>query len=57
MRPRLEEILSQLPPHFKDVNTLHGLLAQAIRSLRAGRPTFKGRYKNQVEGVQNERRE
>lgn len=49
MRPRLEEILSQLPPYLKDVNTLHGLLDQAIRSVRAGEPDFKGRYRHKVE--------
>jgi tRNA/rRNA methyltransferase len=49
MRPRLEEILSQLPPYFKDVNTLHGLLEQVIRSVKAGEPEYKGRYRHKVE--------
>lgn len=57
MRPRLEEILSQLPPHFKDVNTLHGLLDQAIRSVKAGQPDIKGRYKHRVETEQGLRKE
>ena len=45
MRPRLEEILSQLPRHIKDVKTLHGLLDQAIRSIRKGQVDLKGRFK------------
>jgi tRNA/rRNA methyltransferase len=49
MRPRLEEILSQLPPYVKDVSTLHGLLGQAIRSLKASGPEYKGRYRHLVE--------
>jgi tRNA/rRNA methyltransferase len=54
MRPRLEEILSQLPPYLKDVNTLHGLLDQTLRSVRVGRPDFKGRYRHKA-GVTDER--
>ncbi len=57
MRPRLEEILSQLPPHLKDVNTLHGLLDQAIRSVKAGQPDIKGRFKHRVETQHGERKE
>lgn len=53
MRPRLEQILSQLPHHVEDVKTLHGLLDQAIRSARAGEPEYKGRYRRKVD----ERRE
>ncbi len=49
MRPRLEDILAQLPPHFKEVKTLHGLLDQAIRSVQAGKPDFKGRYRFEME--------
>ncbi|MBY0370567.1 hypothetical protein K2X33_07775 [bacterium] len=55
MRPRLEEILSQLPPYIDEVNTLHGLLDQAIRSVKAGAPDFKGRYRNKVETVLSSR--
>ncbi len=49
MRPRLEEILSQLPPYLEEVNTLHGLLDQAIRSVRVGQPDIKGRYRQKWE--------
>jgi tRNA/rRNA methyltransferase len=56
MRPRLEEILSQLPPYLKDVNTVHGLLDQAIRSVKAGTPDIKGRFKHRVE-TQEDRKE
>lgn len=45
MRPHLEEILSQLPRHIKEVKTLHGLLDQAIRSVRKGQVDLKGRFK------------
>ena len=45
MRPRLEEIFSQLPSHVKEVKTLHGLLDQVIRTVRKGRVDLKGRYK------------
>lgn len=45
MRPRLEEILSPLPRHIKEVRTLHGLIDQVIRSLKKGEADFKGRYK------------
>jgi tRNA/rRNA methyltransferase len=49
MRPRLEEILNQLPAYMEDVNTLHGLLGQAIRSVKAGAPELKGRYRHRYE--------
>jgi tRNA C32,U32 (ribose-2'-O)-methylase TrmJ len=55
MRPRLEEILSQLPRHIKDVKTLHGLLDQAIRSAKKGQIDLKGRFKKY--GKQDELRE
>lgn len=45
MRPRLEEILSVLPSHLRDVKTLHGLMDQVIRTVRRGAPDVKGRYK------------
>ena len=45
MRPRLEEIFSQLPNHLKDTKTLHGLLDQVRRSVRKGHADFKGRYR------------
>lgn len=51
MRPRLEEILQQLPPYINEVNTLHGLLDQAIRSVRAGQPDYKGRYRHRMKDV------
>lgn len=44
MRPRLEQILSHLPPHIPEAATLHGLLDQAIRSVKKGSPDFKGRF-------------
>lgn len=49
MRPRLEEILSHLPPHVWGVKTLHGLLNQIIRSVRRGEPDFKGRFRGAKE--------
>ncbi len=55
MRPRLEQILSQLPHHVQDVKTLHGLLEQAIRSAKAGGPEFKGRYRRKVDEQRQER--
>ena len=45
MRPRMEEILSHLPNHIKDVKTLHGLIDQVIRTVRKGRKDIKGRFK------------
>lgn len=48
MRPRLEEILSELPPYIKEVGTLHGLLDQVRRSILKGAPDFKGRYRYEV---------
>lgn len=46
MRPRLEEIFSELPSHIKEIKTLHGLLDQIRRSIKKGTPDIKGRYKN-----------
>lgn len=45
MRPRLEEIFSQLPNHIQGIRTLHGLLDQVRRSVQRGSPDYKGRYK------------
>jgi TrmH family RNA methyltransferase len=45
MRPRLEEILSRLPNHIPEIRTLHGLLDQAIRTVKRGRVDLKGRFK------------
>ncbi len=48
MRPRLEEIFGELPRHIKEAKTLHGLIDQAIRSVRKGEIDYKGRYRNIV---------
>ncbi len=45
MRPRLETILSTLPPFLPEVKTLHGLLDQISRSLKKGAPDVRGRYR------------
>ncbi len=45
MRPRLEEIFSQLPNHIREIKTLHGLLDQVRRSVVKGAADFKGRYR------------
>lgn len=45
MRPRLEELFSELPSHIREVKTLHGLLDQVRRSVKKGTPDFKGRYR------------
>lgn len=50
MRPRLEEIFGQLPPHIPEAPTLHGLIDQLRRSLKKGEPDIKGRYKYFLEG-------
>lgn len=58
MRPRLEEIFSQLPSHIKDIKTLHGLLDQVRRSVRKGSADIKGRYRQVlVKDVQNGKQE
>ena len=49
MRPRLEEIFSQLPNHIKEMKTLHGLLDQIGRTVKRGVPDIKGRYRVQME--------
>ena len=49
MRPKLEEIFSQLPSHIKDIKTLHGLLDQVRRSVIKGAPDVKGRYRKVLE--------
>jgi tRNA/rRNA methyltransferase len=49
MRPRLEKILSALPPYLPEVKTLHGLLDQVSRSLKKGGPDIKGRYRRHWE--------
>ena len=43
MKPRLEGILEQLPPHIPEAKTLHGLLDQVRRSL--GKADIRGRYR------------
>jgi tRNA/rRNA methyltransferase len=45
MRPRLEEIFSHIPNHIHDIKTLHGFIAQTVRTVRAGRVELKGRFK------------
>jgi len=45
MKARLEEIFSRLPAHIPEARTLHGLLDQISRSVAAGHPDLKGRYK------------
>ncbi len=52
MGPRLHEILSQLPPHIEGVQTLHGFLSQAVRSVEHGERVFTGRYRHIVEKSQ-----
>ena len=49
MKPRLEGILGQLPPHIPEVKTLHGLLDQVRRSLQRGKPDIRGRYRYHTE--------
>lgn len=49
MKPRLERIFSQLPPFLEGASTLHGLIDQAIRSVRRGSPDVKGRYRHVAE--------
>lgn len=44
MKPKLEALLSELPPHIKEIELWHGLLDQVYRSLKRGEPDFKGRY-------------
>jgi tRNA/rRNA methyltransferase len=45
MRPRLEGIFSKLPHHIAEASTLHGLIDQAVRSVKKGAPDIKGRYR------------
>lgn len=45
MRAKLEDIFSRLPAHIPEARTLHGLLDQIARSVAAGKPELKGRYK------------
>ncbi len=45
MKPRLETILSALPPYLPEVKTLHGLLDQIARSVKKGEPDVRGRYR------------
>ncbi len=54
MRPRLESILSALPPHVPEVRTLHGLLDQISRSLKKGAPDVKGRFRHYWKNEDNE---
>lgn len=53
MRPHLAELFQRLPPQIPEARTLHGLLAQVRRSLRAGHPVYKGRYRHEVEEAKN----
>jgi tRNA/rRNA methyltransferase len=46
MRPRLQEIFNHLPNHIKDIKTLHGFIAQTVRTVRAGRVELRGRFKH-----------
>jgi TrmH family RNA methyltransferase len=50
MRPKLERIFGQLPPHIEEARTLHGFLDQVRRSLRKGAIDWKGRYRHEVFG-------
>lgn len=58
MRPRLEQLFSELPNHVKDIKTFHGLLDQVARSIGQNAPDFKGRYrrlvKNEARSERNE---
>jgi tRNA/rRNA methyltransferase len=45
MRPRLESIFEHLPNHIRDIKTLHGLIAQTVRTVKAGHVELKGRFK------------
>jgi tRNA/rRNA methyltransferase len=45
MKPRLEDIFSYLPNHIHDIKTLHGLIAQTVRTVRKGQVELKGRFK------------
>ncbi|NBX93460.1 MAG: hypothetical protein EBQ85_09555 [Proteobacteria bacterium] len=51
MKPRLEQIFSQLPPHVPEARTLHGLIDQVRRSIKKGEPDIKGRFKEY--GIKN----
>ncbi len=48
MKPRLETILSTLPPYLPEVKTLHGLLDQIARSVKKGSPDIRGRYRHKA---------
>ncbi|MCB0403551.1 MAG: RNA methyltransferase [Bdellovibrionales bacterium] len=49
MRAKLETILSSLPPHVPEAQTLHGLMDQISRNLNREDIQYKGRYKREVE--------
>ena len=51
MRPRLEKILSALPPYLPEVKTLHGLFDQISRSVKKGSPDVRGRYRQHWESA------
>jgi tRNA/rRNA methyltransferase len=56
MKPRLEQIFSNLPNHMPEASTLHGLLDQVSRSIGKGSPDIRGRYKQhwKEEGVRED---
>lgn len=46
MKPHLEEILSYLPNHIKEIKTLHGLIEQIRRTLGNRKMDFHGKFKS-----------
>lgn len=46
MKPHLEEILSYLPNHIKEIKTLHGLIEQIRRKLGNEKMGFHGKFKS-----------